>query len=513
VSLRRVLVLTTATALIVQLGAAARSEGLDTSFGEQGTAIVDLDGADAATTVTNAGGSLLVAGSTCQGPCDAFVSSLLPDGMPDQAFGDGGTARVDLGGSERILEIAHRDEAIVAAGSYCTSSVACDLMILRFDATGRLDPTFGDSGIVLTDLGGTDHAESLVLRRNGTVTVGGSSCAAAEACDMAIARYGSDGTLDPSFNSDGIVVSDVDHEGLNDRARDLDLDSEGRVLVGGSSCTEAGLCNVVAARYLADGRRDRSFGGDGAVVRGFGGHEEAEAVFAAPDGTTYLAGFTCRPGSDCDFLAVGFGRKGGTSDSFGQLGMAVMSFGAMDRAADAILRDDGKLVLVGSTCIENECDVAVGRFGTDGAADYNFGDAGRVVVERPGNEVVSATARDGVSKLAVAGGTGGDVLVSRYLIGRPVLKVRVDAIARSRSNLKGRFFADRRGCVADRRSALHRVGTGVVARPRTDGGGRWSSARAREGARYWATIPRLSFLTPRGMKVVCEAARSNVVER
>ena len=104
-------------------------------------------------------------------------------------------------------------------GSTATTSGGTDFALARYDTRGNLDPSFGTGGIVVTDLGGVDAAQAVALQSDGRIVVGGSSDGR-----FAFARYGVDGTLDSTFGSGGVVVTDF--EG---RLSALALASGGRV--------------------------------------------------------------------------------------------------------------------------------------------------------------------------------------------------------------------------------------------------------------------------------------------
>jgi uncharacterized delta-60 repeat protein len=69
-------------------------------------------------------------------------------------------------------------------------------------AAGSLDPTFGTGGKVTTDLGGTDdRGNAVVLQADGKIVVAGGFHGPG---DFALVRYNPDGSLDTSFDGDGV---------------------------------------------------------------------------------------------------------------------------------------------------------------------------------------------------------------------------------------------------------------------------------------------------------------------
>src|SRR6266540_2974016 len=113
-----------------------------------------------------------------------------------------------------------------------------------------LDPAFGAGGVLVSDLGGDDYANGLAVRPGGSI---------------AVARLNPDGTRDTSFGGgDGVVYLDL--QGQQDEAAAVAVDSAGRIVVAGRSWVVLGNSDAVVVRLLPDGSPDPSFGNQGVVV-------------------------------------------------------------------------------------------------------------------------------------------------------------------------------------------------------------------------------------------------------
>jgi uncharacterized delta-60 repeat protein len=109
---------------------------------------------------------------------------------------------------------------------------------------GELDPSFDTDGKVLTDLGGTDWAQAVALQPDGKIVVAGHSDTG-DGLDFALARYHRDGSLDHSFDGDGMLTTDFGGEEI---ANAVALQRNGKIVVAGPA--SVGTDDIGLARYL-----------------------------------------------------------------------------------------------------------------------------------------------------------------------------------------------------------------------------------------------------------------------
>lgn len=210
---------------------------------------------------------------------------------PGMTAGAVGVAIDDRGGRGIKILAAARVPSTVASNF--------DFALFRYDADGSLDSTFGTGGKVTTDFGsGSDDVPAaLALEPSGRVVVVGGSNAAGNG-DFALARFRSDGSLDSSFGTGGRVLTGFD-SGSSDRATAVSVQRDGHIVTaGGSNAT--GTFDFALARYKANGSLDPSFGSDGEVLTGFGtsGFDIASGVAIGPDRKIVAAGFSNANASD-----------------------------------------------------------------------------------------------------------------------------------------------------------------------------------------------------------------------
>jgi uncharacterized delta-60 repeat protein len=188
---------------------------LDAGFGIGGRLATPLPSSDPfvnpviSAVTRQANGRYVVAGTFVTGGSlfdDILVARFTPNATYDTSFGSGGFVRLDVAGQRdtgAALVIQPGDGKIVVAGN-ATIAGNQNIVVVRYDTTGHLDPTFGFGGGVTTDIQGEDVARAIVMQPDGALVVTGSAGG-----QLALARYRPDGLPDASFGGDGTVMTDV----------------------------------------------------------------------------------------------------------------------------------------------------------------------------------------------------------------------------------------------------------------------------------------------------------------
>ncbi|HMH18157.1 MAG TPA: hypothetical protein VK572_08420 [Burkholderiales bacterium] len=255
---------------------------------------------DTASLALQSDGKIIVAGATSSG---SFVlSRFMPDGTSDATFG-GGTVTTAVGAASIPPAVALQPDGniVVAGGAVGTlSTTNFDVVLVRYDGTnGSLDTTFGNGGIVTTDIGlSVNYANAVAVQPvDSKIVVVGHANVNSDAgtSDIAVLRYKPDGTLDTTFgtNSSGIVVQDL---GGFDNAFSVALQPlDGRIVVAGNSNNTFAV-NLVVLRYNPGGTPDATFGptGNGQVISGPIGPSNvtsANAIAVQADGKIVAVGY------------------------------------------------------------------------------------------------------------------------------------------------------------------------------------------------------------------------------
>jgi uncharacterized delta-60 repeat protein len=164
--------------------------------------------------------------------------------------------------------VVQPDGKILVAGSSSqpTPMVGANLCVVRLEANGTLDPSFGAAGKFLlagpTSGGGIGNV--VVVDGSGRILVGG-GVAGASSLDFGVVRLSPTGSLDLTFGSGG--VASADFAGNVEAIGTLTIQPDGKYLVAGSSShPKTGIGSYAFARFQPDGTLDPGFGTAGKVL-------------------------------------------------------------------------------------------------------------------------------------------------------------------------------------------------------------------------------------------------------
>ena len=331
-------------------------------------------------------GKIVLAGEALTGPNQSSgernfaLARYNTDGTLDRTFGGDGKVTTDFGNGledESIRALTLQPDGKIVVAGYSTVSGTFDFALARYHANGRLDTMFGDGGRVTTDFGGifSDIVFDIALQPDGKIVVAGTP----DATGFALARYRSNGRLDPTFGDNGKVITKFKPGTFNlfDQAFALVLQPDGKIVAAGvTNVNDA--ADFALARYRTNGRLDTTFGHGGRVTTRFnGGAESIRAIALQADGKIVVTGnaFT---GSNDDFALARY-------RTFFCDGLDV-----------TILGDDKDNILNGTA----GADVIQGLGGNDTIRGFGGND---VLCGGPGNDMLRGN--DGNDRLFGQGGT------------------------------------------------------------------------------------------------------------
>jgi uncharacterized delta-60 repeat protein len=313
-------------------------------------------------------GKFLVTGEILDGTSHWYfgVFRYTANGMLDRSFAEGGWAEVDLGEAEFAHAVAvQRNGRIVVAGETDCPFAVC-FALVRFLPDGRLDRSFGANGVVRTMFAryGASRAYDVAVHPDGNIVAVVMRYRGDDAQDdelFAVARYLPDGRLDRSFSRDGLASVDF---GFGDAdATALALRPGGKILVAGHGARNLYRTgdDFAVARLRADGRLDRSFSGDGRVTVNFG-HQLSDSVRGLAlrrDGRIVLAGSSGKRGTVPRIAVARLLASGRLDRTFGAGGRRLTRPGPHGGYADAVVQQsDGRIVVAGRVFDDDRLDTS-----------------------------------------------------------------------------------------------------------------------------------------------------------
>ncbi len=403
---------------------------MDDTFGDNGIYLFDLDGEENQTFLLRAqkDGKLLLTGQIVD-PDTGFMEMttvrlqgdgnfLANPGMLDPTYGEDGVTLTDFGGADDLANA----NALMPDGKWVVggwvNSYPGDFGLARYRTDGRLDPNFGDGGKVVTaftsDPDAVDAAWQVVARPNGGVFAIGDVCDADYiVCDIAIAAYLEDGSLDNSFGNGGLVTTDPGTFTAYAWPTRAVLQQDGKLVVGGVVIQDDDAVDLLFIRYNADGSLDTTFGTDGITIEDLGGVDSfLQDVVAVPGGkivgvgvfggfvdpltTEEDAGFLTRLNSD-GTLDMSFG--GG--DGF----VTWDNGGAPTSGRYVLVTPDNHLLALGYRNVGPDADCTLRRYDMDGNLDTTFGDNGQVIIDTGQDDGCLKMALTPDNKVAIIGPT------------------------------------------------------------------------------------------------------------
>jgi len=222
-----------------------------------------------------------------------LLGLLLLVGLSGSAEASGGVVITDIIGGDSAVVIDSSGR-IVTAGTTQSPATGFDaLLLVRNNSDGSPDTSYGNGGLVITDISGVgnhDWLNAIAIDSVGRIVVAGYTQAFARPGmvtypSIALARYNSDGSLDATFGNSGIVTTHGGPYSSVDSSQAVSIDSLGRIVVAGYSDAHDTL--TVLARYNPDGSLDNTFGEPAPVATSL---QFDQSIVAA--GFSYSANFS-----------------------------------------------------------------------------------------------------------------------------------------------------------------------------------------------------------------------------
>ena len=416
----KALALTMLLSLLMFTLVLAASGDLDPTFSANGKLTTNFGGTmndNARAMAIQSNGKIVVAGTRSQGDgfppisSDFAVGRYNTNGSLDTTFSGDGRLTTHFGGLEEALGITIQgDGRIVVVGQKCSSpDWICDVAIARYNTNGSLDTTFSTDGKLTTDFGGGDNGSygGIAVQTNGKIVVSGRMNNGSN-FDFALYRYNANGSLDTTFSSDGKLNTGFG-SGRNDDTFKMVLQPDGKYVLAGRTCDASwSNCDFALARYNPDGSLDTTFSGDGRQATNLGGNDYANAVARTRDGKIVAVGRMENAGV-CSLALARYTTNGTLDNTFsvdGKVTVPLASTGCYWwHFLGTAIQSDGKLLVAASVGPDGSHDFLLARLNTNGTLDTTFSGDGKVITSFGGDDLADAIAIQSNGKIVLAGWT------------------------------------------------------------------------------------------------------------
>jgi uncharacterized delta-60 repeat protein len=377
----------------IALSAAAAPGSVDPTFGTNGVVVTPMTRGNPRYIATELDSALWVRGRLWisgaskgagpwkrvaphgQGRATRLLLRYLPDGKLDPSFGQKGILMRGpwnyFGYDTTILELALPDGSVIATRGQEQGYNKWTVAITRVRPDGSIDPSFGHHGVARVLTGTCERFPSHFVRQpDGKLVAIVAPCGPQRRSGawFSLVRLLPDGRLDSSFGAGGIATVEISAKTADlTEATSLVLLPDGRLLVAGT--TGLGSASVgILTRFTPGGSLDRTLGNNGIVE--FGDPYGEVEPLVRPNGDIVV--------SDCEYqsyrphaLLYRFDSTGTPVASFGHNGSLTIAHANLSCEDVPLLADRaGKILLVGWGHLL--------RVRDDGAIDTSFGDQGFV---------------------------------------------------------------------------------------------------------------------------------------
>jgi len=345
-----------------------------------------------------------------------LVLRTMPNGSADQTFANNGALVIeDYQESYAYAIEILSDGKMMIAGAVANAQYQFSMAVIRLDADGNFDASFGVDGISLIDLTPTDEfAYAMAIQSDGKIVLAGSAGDDQYRNMPAVVRLNEDGSVDETFGDMGISfipVTEVD----NDFSSVL-VQADGIIVASGhwdQGLTDAGWqdFDVLVAQFDENGFLNSGFGNGGMVTTAIS-IEKAEEAYGMQltDGDVLVSGYTLATDQTYDIFLCKYKSNGDLVETFGDAGIVILDQSTGDVAYDMLLQNNSILLAGAVGDGFDDLDLLLAAFNSDGTVDATFGTNGIVRADVAGGfDEANGMAFQADGKVVLAGKGRGDL--------------------------------------------------------------------------------------------------------
>lgn len=283
---------------------------------------------------------------------NAFIAKFNSNGTKDITFGTNGFVKTNLGSNEDNINsfvFTNTGEIYAVAHSFNTTSNQNISFLIKYNASGLLDTTFGSNGIMEIVLPNSNSLNTIAIQSNDKILLSGNMTNSASNNDILLVRLNLDGSFDTTFGTNGIVTTDFNS--INESSNDLVIDSNNKITVIGTASGTSYLARFAVAQYNSDGSLNTSFNSTGKLlitnnVSGFT-TSFGKKIKILPDNSLLFSGHSIG-NNNYDLVLMKYNSNGTPVTGFGNNGQFLYQNSALQEFSnDVHLQSDGKVVVSG----------------------------------------------------------------------------------------------------------------------------------------------------------------------
>jgi uncharacterized delta-60 repeat protein len=278
------------------------------------------------------------------GTLQIFLARVNPNGSMDRTFGKNGRVITRIPGPQTQNDIIANPHTVRVQGDgkiLVAGGLGDTWAVYRFNQNGTLDKSFDGDGIQSFSGVPGEGMFDIELLPGGKILVGGwaepEPIGSTRSRDFGLARLNRNGSIDRSFGNNGFVHTDI---GFNDRLMQLAIDSAGNIVVSGLT---GSIPSVVLARYKSDGALDASFGSGGKVTTSLEGNDASpSSLHILPDNTILLSG-----SDNGNAFVMHLNTNGALDQTFANQGVLTFDEGSANDRAVIVRADSQRIAVLG----------------------------------------------------------------------------------------------------------------------------------------------------------------------
>lgn len=357
---------------------------IDTTFGQMGVSLLQpltLNGM-AYSCKKQSDGKILVAGDDGN---YSFLHRFEKNGQPDMTFGASGSVvntQMEFVNSSENIIIQPDGKILVLGRSYLNGQPT--FCLARYNSSGTLDTGFGTNGIKVIDLDPNypETCAAFCLQSDGKIILAGDSQINSATGDFQLIRLNANGSIDNSYGNNGVVYIDVNNE--TNLAESVAIFPDNKIAVIGWAVNYSTLnFKCAIAKLNTDGSLDTSFDGDGKMIvsENFISVTAPYNSIVLSDGKL-LVSHSLAYNGDAVFSVMRINQNGGLDSSFGNSGIKTLdpAVGSNTNLLYAMaLGANDKIVMTGRSDQSTQPWMVsgVGQLTSTGQVDVTFDSDGR----------------------------------------------------------------------------------------------------------------------------------------